>query len=98
MRGERAEFTNYNGIVPRFSNGAHDLPLTGMSTFNPLDPAWATTSGTQQPQEQSGALKALCIRIVPNKDQPRAIHGDIDATKDYVDGIRCAFIATIEMQ
>lgn len=45
MRGERAELTNYNGIVPRLSNGAHDLPLTGMSTFNPLDPAWAATSG-----------------------------------------------------
>ncbi len=64
MRGERADATNYNGIIPKQSAGAHDLPLTGMNTENPLDAQWTISNGnpagprtkwsTQRPGRKDG--------------------------------------------
>ena len=90
MRGERAELINYNGIVPRLSSGAHDLPLTGMSTFNPLDPAWAATSGnptttrTKWSTQRPGRVDGNCVLIEDYANHGPYIWWDIDAYQsDY---------------
>lgn len=37
MMGERCEYISGGAIVPKINAGAHDLPFTGMQSFNPND-------------------------------------------------------------
>ena len=73
LMGERAELNDGNSMIPKMSDGAHDLPFTGMLSVNPNSLDWLSGN-------------ALGSRVKWSDPRPGRVDGKAVILEDYASG------------